>query len=193
MPFSLGKDWSLILYHNSKNGFFTSKFTSSFSLKNDRFSVISRIDDRFQTSEGYFEFILYYPDIEEWCQWKQLQNPLNVTDITKISFIPVTCEWQNIQYHQFKGLRKSLSSLAFLDSANYGDFFYAVGMYKEDSYYEGLPGPFWNYKDKTLWEEYLYMKVEDHSLLKYLYSVCSCHCYNSFTLSRIALFFVIMI
>ena len=173
MTFTLPKDFVLVLYHNARNGFFPSKRAAMFSQNRDRYSLLSRIDDRFKTSSNNFEFILYYPDIDEFCRWKQNENPLFVDKLESITFENIDCKWNERDSSQFKGLRKSLSSYSFLDSADNDAFFYAVGMYRNDSYNFGLPGPYWNYKNTILWEQYLYMKVEDPSLLKYLYSICS--------------------
>ena len=173
MNFTLPKDFVLVFYHNAKKGFFPSKKAAMFSQNRDRFSLLSRIDDKFRTSSNNFEFILYYPDLDEFCHWKQSENPLFVDNLDSITFEKVDCVWNELEIHPFKGLRKSDSFMSFLDSAASKSFFYSVGMYRNDSYNLGLAGPYWNYKNTILWEEYLYMKVEDPSLLKYLYSVCS--------------------
>ena len=173
MPLNLTNDWALIVHHNVSHGFFPSNVSALFSLKKETFSVVSRIHDRFKINNT-FEFILYYPDIDEYCHWKQIENPWTVDDMNNITFYPIDCKWENLSNpdQDFHGLRKSLSWHSVIDSTTQTSYFYAVGMYLKDSKTEnlGLPGPQWGYKNTTLWEQYLYMKVEDKSLLKYLYS-----------------------
>ena len=173
MSFTLPKDFVLIFYHNAKSGFFPSKQAAIFSQNSDRFSLLSRIDNRFQTSNNSFEFILYYPDVDEFCHWKQTENPILTDKTQPITFEDVNCSWHYLSHYPFNGLWKSTSINCFLDSGENNSFYYAVGMYHNDTNYPGLPGPKWEYNNETLWEEYLYMKVEDPTSLKYLYSVCS--------------------
>ena len=170
---SLSQDWALILHHHLRDGVFPSNVRAGFSQRTDRYSVLSRINDDFKINES-FEFILYYPDIDEFCQWKQSVNPLRAQPKSEIDFEPINCPFKDYKDVTFKGLRLSPYSYCLLDGINEdGRWHYAVGVLDLDPNYEGIPGPKWNYKNTTLKEQYLYMRVTDPLLLPYLYSICT--------------------
>ena len=183
---SLTQDWTLIFHHNLVDGIFPSNYSAGFSQRRHRYSVLSRVNDNFKI-DGYFEFILYYPDIEEYCQWKQNVNPMVAPCGSDIGFEPVNCTWDNFvpdPENNFTGLRLSPSEFTLLDGINDGRWHYAIGITKLDTpKYYGMPGPIWYYKNVTINESYLYMRVNNPLLLPQLFSICTVYG-QSITYSR---------
>ena len=72
-----GDSWFLIFHHNVKYGdLFKNEKVVHFYKGKNKFSLLSRINDKFKISDDYFEFMIYYPDYDDYVQFTQPTNPI---------------------------------------------------------------------------------------------------------------------
>ena len=80
-----GYQWLKLLYHNMTNfvGFANEDEAKNCNTEN-RYSILGELNESFKTNHK-FEFILEYPEFDEYLQWRQTNNPLeeeeNGTDV----------------------------------------------------------------------------------------------------------------
>ena len=72
-----GDSWFLIFHHNAKYGdLFKNEKEVLFYKGKNKFSLLSRINDKFKINDDYFEFMIYYPDYDDYVQFTQPANPI---------------------------------------------------------------------------------------------------------------------
>ena len=123
--------WTLIHYHNSKNGAFFGTIANakifnqnSPGFNNDLYSIVGLID-YIKTSIAY-EFRIFYPEYNKTNQWKQTFNPLSgpsstnpVTGYQGIKIELNTNGWGGLEFNGNNSL---------LDGSLYpGQWWYAIG------------------------------------------------------------------
>ena len=78
-----GINWLLIFYHNTKNqDYFVVESLFLFSNTPTMFSLWGLITEEFKI-DGYYEFLLEYPDYDGFNQWKQSKFPLDVQEVNE--------------------------------------------------------------------------------------------------------------
>ena len=166
--------WLKIFYHNSTGGIYFSNI--SHALKSDLpqlYSILGEINDNFKIN-GYFEFLLEYPEYSGYNRWKQQINPKDNPEFPNqqaIGYQEVSCSWKG-QY--FGGLvRSSRFSWTLLDgSTGYDNWYYAIGIYAPPSIYcyPKFPGPEGSY----VFEAYLWIRINNQIPLNNFLSYNSC-------------------
>lgn len=107
----------------------------------------------FKNSNGQYEFILEYPEWQNWNRWKQTSSPLANT-ITGYSAVKTT--WSK---SGFWGISISSSpSATYLDCGGSNNWWYAICSF--ENYNNGIPGPEISANDTiTKYFTYLYVRV----------------------------------
>ena len=131
----LGKRWLKIFYHDVTEGtkyYFQSDDEVLLSNTPQKFSILGLITPEFKIGE-YYEFLLEYPGIDGYNNWKQKLFPRDVeeslnTDSGYTCAVSegCSCSWTGTYW---KGLaRSSFTSNTFLDgSFNTGHWWFAIG------------------------------------------------------------------
>ncbi len=126
-----GGGWTLVHYHNSKNGAFFGTIENAKlynpnypGFSNDLYSIVGLID-KLKSSNTY-EFRLYYPEYNKTNQWKQTLNPLlsasltnPVTGYQSIKIEANTAGWGGLEYNGITSL--------FDGSVANNSWWYAIG------------------------------------------------------------------
>ena len=138
--------WALIFHHESKYGYFLNERQALLSYDIRKFSVLSKVDDSFKI-DGYFEYLLIYPDIDGYSQWKQSVNPIDAKPEQPNGYQNISFSWSD--GNSFNGLSRSSEKTTLLDGSPFQNtWFYAIGCYgHEGGTYMGIPGPNWTYND----------------------------------------------
>lgn len=114
MPFCGG--WTLIHYHNSKNGAFFGTISNARlynqnipGFTNDLYSIIGLLD--YLKTSNIYEFRIYYPEYNKSNQWKQTFNPLSgpsstfpVTGYQAIKIEANSNGWGGLEYNGVNSL-----------------------------------------------------------------------------------------
>ena len=166
--YEYGKLWMLLFYHNcTYDDFFVKDDEILFSNTSTKFSLFG-YGSSFK-SNGAYEFLLEYPEVEGHNRWRQTIFPLN-TDEAKSSengFISSSCDcsWTP----SFKGLIKSASNdKSILDCAQAGDWWYSIGAKTNYTYFHKIPGPIslvgQSYRSHYVSEVYLWIHAPKHGV-----------------------------
>ena len=134
--------------------------------------MLSRIDDSFKIQQ-FFEFVLVYPELQDYLQWNQTVNPIHAQPNTDNGYQRIRNPFTD--GYSFSGLSLSNSSATLIDGSPFeASWFYGIGLYGIGLHAEKtIPGPNWVYNGKSLSEVRLYIKIIDTSLLGKLYSYCT--------------------
>ena len=171
-----GKTWLKIFYHNSKNGDWFTSFDDLLSINTEmRYSILGLITEQFKSGD-YYEFLLQYPGIPGYNNWKQKIFPLdaNQSKHDNIHYLldsTCHCSWTTT----WGGL--SLSSTThqtFIDGSQDGNWWYSIGA--KEKYYDSpnqFPGP-----NEEVNEVYLWIRVPQ-KVLRQLFPF-SCQCSHRF-------------
>ena len=121
------KTWLLVFRHSTRKtvSFFT-KEEAKLNNEEDKFSIIAKIDETFKYDSKY-EFLLDYPETNEYCIWRQSLSPLKDTKdgnsaegFEPIRLIPNS--------YTFGGLQLSSVSRSLIDgSTSTICWYYAIG------------------------------------------------------------------
>ena len=138
-----GKPFLKIFYQftNSSSDFFNEN--DDFELINERnkFSILKHIDDRFKYND-YFEFLLEYPSLEGFNNWKQKIFPTKAEDPNSIGYLKEndSCTWEG---KEWGGLFKSSNfNASYLEgSVNTSLYWYTIGSKKSYMVENFFPGP----------------------------------------------------
>ena len=163
------QDWHLVFQHNSqKAGFFGELSRAKYSHKNNLFSVLGRINDLYKIN-GYFEFILVYPELKDYIQFEQDKNPLYTKNTDTFDCHISHFNWKHLQ--PFQCLTRSNFSKTLLEGQRtIHTWYYAIGLLKaETDYPDAIPGPGWNVSNTIIHEVSMFMKIIDKSLIRRLY------------------------
>ena len=185
--------WQLIFHHNSATGqWFKDEREAKLCNKKEKFSVLARIDDRYKIA-GYFEFLLLYPEIDDYLQWKQELNPIHAHPSDDIGFALIHKNWENSK--DFEGFTLSDSNYTYIEGqASQEQWFYSIGQYHQyEDLVNRIPGPQWTYNKVEFHEINVYMKVVDSSLIRNLYVLLNTCIYTRnirFYMSILTLIFI---
>ena len=165
------KRWLKIFYHNVTGGeqfYFQSDEEALWSHTPQKYSILGLISDKFKINE-YYEFLLEYPEIKGFNDWKQKIFPKDVDESKNIesgytcdSSEGCSCSWTG---KFWKGLSRSyLSYLTFLDgSYNNENWWYSIGAKQGHANRIAFPGPVYEgYRDgKHVYEVVLWIRCSD--------------------------------
>ena len=196
-PYSEDYPWFLIFHHNVKYGeLFKNKREALNYRGTHKFSLLSRINDRFKIDDQYFEFKITYPEYDDCVIFTQKTNPIHVDEIEE-GTVEVKKESNMNNHYNFTGLALGNNSFTLLDTNGKKDlWFYAIGQVNFVSAYNAsIPGPNWycNETNNLIYEVNLYIKIKDWSLLDYLYSFNTCNSQHYIQLRNLLYFTIIML
>ena len=176
------KNWLKIFYHNVRNGvYFESDDEVLRVNKQQKFSIIGLITPEFKIN-GYYEFLLEYPEVVGHNNWKQKIFPrdANETIGQDVGYKceeseGCSCSWTG---RYWKGLsRSSLPSFTYID----GSFitinsWFAIGVKTEYNNEAVIPGPAeLNAKDGIpVHEVYLWIRCSQR-MIQNLLNACTCY------------------
>ena len=156
--------WLKIFHHNSNGGiFFTNESNAKKSNLPNLYSIFWEISNKFKI-EGYFEFLLEYPELIGYNRWKQNVFPLEALKTDSISYIPIQNTWTGFGW---KGLYKSSRPESTLidGTSDLCCWFFSIGSYGK-YYSPRFPGPnIDGYAEPTVQEAILWLRITDLSIL----------------------------
>jgi hypothetical protein len=121
--------WRLIFRHKYETDadLFTSESEVLSCNSKKKFSILGTIDESFR-SNGVYEFLLEYPEVEGFNHWTQTKNPVTCQPNTENGYKGIHISWSSWYWH---GLSRSSTSSTFIDGSPFhGTFYYAIGLYK---------------------------------------------------------------
>ena len=136
-----GADWQLIFYHNAKGNIYFEKNSECLLFCNEtqRFSTLGILTENFKIN-GYFEFLIEYPERSSYYRWKQKKNPTKYN--SDVGFVPIHVPSSK---YEFNGLALSASSSGntFLEG-NIGKdtWYFSIGCYSKWVGDDWFPGPY---------------------------------------------------
>ena len=193
-----GNSWFLIFHHNVKDReLFTNKNEALFCRKKNKFSLLSKLNDNMKKNGDYYEFMITYPEIDDYIHFKQKTNPI-YTETIESETVQILHESKCTDHQDFLGLGLSKNGLTYLDgNGKQSNWFYAIGQFafENKTFTSSIPGPNWycnNNKNLLLHEVNLYVKVIDWNILQYLYAYKTCRIKNfySFTILKLLIFII---
>jgi len=164
-----GRTWVMIFNHDiDQGGYFNNFSDAMYSLNPHKYSIFQLISPDFIT-DGYFEFLLEYPDVSGFNQWRQDLLPWNNTEVNDENakgYQGISISWNASQWgglvlsNNYYSATYNVSTL--LDgSAGHVNWWYAIGCINPSSLYEGfMPGPNELVKKACLW-----MRIDKMELL----------------------------
>ena len=166
-PCLYNNSWFLVFFHDSSFGKFESKREGAYSLKKNKFSVLKNIDDSFKIN-GVFEFLLKYPNATGQNHWTQTVSPAYAQPNTENGYVPINISWRG---DGFQGLSLSNSSTAYIDGSPFHPHnFFAIGSMYNCGY---LPSFSWGNDNVRYYQVFLWMRVNDPSLIRKLFGFCT--------------------
>ena len=159
--------WLKIFYHDCRNNNFFNNYSEAiYSLNSKKFSILKNITDKYKIN-NFFEFLLEYPEVSGYNQWKQSLNPIdNIenSNPTALGYIPISISWNAWNWGGL--VLSSSSSWTLLDgSVGVSNWYYSVGSYFNTHYKPYFPGPaFTNSDDYRVSEVYLWVKLNYNPL-----------------------------
>ena len=140
VKYKYGASWQLIFFHNSTGRVLFTKDSPDLLIcnKTQQFSTLGTLTDNYKIN-GYFEFLLEYPEFNYLIHWRQKKNPIKSE--SNIGFIPLHVPDNPCP---FNGLAITRSkTYTFLDG-NVGStvWHYAIGSYGTWGGSESIPGPY---------------------------------------------------
>ena len=179
----LNRTWLKIFYHNSTNGKkFYKQYRNEMEYINeeDRFSILGLITDDFKVENGYYEFLLKYPEHPGgFNHWQQKVFPLTAEVNTDIGYH--RCDGCNITWDgmTWNGLANSnRTDQTFIDGCNNKKYWwYAIGAMQAHNSNESLqfPGPASDNEGYRVYSVYLYLRITDEMLSKLLLKTIGTH------------------
>ena len=143
MPKVTGKNAKLIFRHHlaSSSDYFTSESEFLSTNSPNKFSILGEIqrNQEYYKSNGYFEFILEYPELKGCNHWLQKVFPTLAAANEDNGFFDLGSSYPNNGWH---GLQKSSSTNTFLDGSPYSKYWYhPIGQKYEYAGNACLPHP----------------------------------------------------
>ena len=141
--YDLNVYWMKIFHHNSTgNIYFNSKSEALSCNSEKKFSLLGNLGE-YDKIDGFFEFLLEYPELSGYNRWKQEVNPLLIAENSNLSpatgYQPISISWNGSFWG---GLVKSSHSDTFLDgSTNIEYYWYSIGQLFDYKNTGGFPGP----------------------------------------------------
>ena len=143
----LNKRWLKIFHHNASGGiYFDTVEEALYTNKPQKFSIIGLITPEFKNND-YYEFLLEYPEVEGYNNWKQKLFPRDVSESLNMNSgytcdesQGCACSWTG---KYWKGLsRSSKTSDALLDGSFTEDhWWFAIGATNGYANEISFPGP----------------------------------------------------
>ena len=173
-----GRTYLLVAMQNSTTGIIFENLTESKHFTNQdqskyKFSILDEITNTHRYDNSYYEFLLCYPEKPICNRWKQTKSPTEYTETTvendtENNFIGY--ESIDSSFEMFKGLMISKQSYSYLEGAANidGDWWYAIGVYKEYEDYS-LPGIIKNEKGIKFHYYELFLRVPNLINQKHLH------------------------
>ena len=160
-----GAHWLLIFYHYSKNGNFFDNETAYKIDDEDRFSIIGMISPRFMY-DNYYEYLLEYPQVPGYNQWKQKKHIAETEPEQTALDIEYKPVHESFTSGNFSGMSKSLAykDTAFDGSPGIGGdnnyFWYAIGSFKTYKQFDNeFPGPYPVYGKGAVDTVFLWIRI----------------------------------
>ena len=147
--FAFNAEWVLIFFHNSTGGVYFSDFEEALEANSaQKYSILGEISDKDRIN-GFYEFLLEYPELTGYNRWRQRRSPTHEVDSTWPSkgYTPINISWTD---QAFGGLvRSSSSTNCFVEgSVGHVNWYYTIGAYIENGYMPNcdskkdcIPGP----------------------------------------------------
>ena len=156
-----GVTWQLIYYHNIVTGTLFNS-TSAYSISNEyQYSIIGSIGQNYK-KDGYFEYLLEYPELGGYNRWKQkidIKNTVSTQTPNDIGFTPIDIRFNN---PTFGGISKSNSKYSIFDGTpaagdSTHNYWYSIGPL--DKYYQinQFPGPYYGQHEEGVTLCYLWI------------------------------------
>ena len=170
-----GEDIFLLIFH--QNTFTNDLFeTESECLKTNsihKYSILKYINDDFKTGD-VFEFIMEYPEINEYGHCTQSKNPLEAEPNQDVNVRQMNSTWVNGM--NFIGLHQSSNpSMCYLEGTDHissvtgqPDWYYAIGQ-KVPWNTNCLAGPYASEKRLKIHQVFLWLKISNIDLLKRIF------------------------
>lgn len=178
-----GSKWVPLVLHNATGGSIVYSSVSEAlqctnSNKISNLYLFQKEHNIFKDINGFYEFILYYPGLNNYQRWKQRSNPVLTYDAVA-NYIPIHIPWTDQRWGGMARNNLSLSSASntFLSGTiNHGNWYYALCSFVNYSS-GGIPGPGSAKDCYSGWVKF-YVRVpqleqenfltDDYNLLKYL-------------------------
>jgi hypothetical protein len=153
-----GRTWVLLFRHFTYNkpAKYFANYDSSFhtTTNKDLFSLLTIINELMKVN-GKYEFLLEYPELNNYFHWRQTSNPLSVS--SSVSSSTIGFEPIHVPSNYFKGLGLGSSTTSGLLGICDGEcgWHYAIGCHN-NLYDPKFPGPdingdFYYVKQALLW------------------------------------------
>ena len=155
-----GKYWLKIFYHNSKEGHWFSESEINEVYEVDKFSILGLVKDI--KVNDYYEFLLQYPSVEGYNNWRQKVFPLDASQKNNDNIQYYIDETLHISWEHFwTGL--SLSSKTeetIIDGCGDGNWWFTIGAKKTYLEYNNMfPGPIIPTQEFPVQEVYLWIRL----------------------------------
>ena len=158
------KRWLKIFYHNSTGGvWFKNEEEINFIEEPQRYSILGLVNKKLNLG-GYYEFLLQYPEIEGYNNWKQKTFLFTTEESGNSGYScspqqGLNCTWNEMSW---KGLFKSTRNTTFIDGSNGFYWWYSIGSKTAFSSYDRFPGPAGgtaSVNGTTVTEVYLWIRI----------------------------------
>ena len=178
-----GKYWLKIFYHNSTNGNWFRDEEINEIYTEEKFSIFGLVKDL--KISDYYEFLLQYPSVEGYNNWKQKVFPLDASqsdndDVHYYVDDTLHISWPNFN---FSGLsRSSTRDSAILDGCNDGHWWFSIGA-KKDYHTESVntfPGPSTEEESYEVQEVYVWIRLPLQLIIPILRQSMQCTNTQSF-------------
>ena len=158
--------WLKLFYHRpgSNKEVFTSEEEFLSVDTDQKYSILYILNSKFKI-KGKYEFLLYYPDTDEYNWWRQTLIPYKDIEVEGVheakGYEPVVIQlddngWNGLVNSTIKDYNRKVICSYVDGSVGYSEWFYSIGM-KCDS--ELVPGGYSEWDS----EVYLYIRVNDVS------------------------------
>ena len=134
-----GVNWLKIFYHYSGNGDYFLNFNEALNISSpNKYSILLFIDDKYKINNK-FEFLLEYPEFNNYNRWKQSKHPLNNLDNDQLveGYEPIYIGFNS----GWVGLVKSSDSRTVIDGHAGGYWYYSIGTQIGGWTNNQFPGP----------------------------------------------------
>ena len=138
------RKWLLVFRHKFETNadLFSKESEVLFHESKNKFSILGAIDESFR-SNGVYEFLLEYPEVEGFNHWTQTKNPATCPPNTENGYKGINITWNTYGWHGLS--RSDPTSGAFIDGSPFSEgWFYAIG--QNANWFNAIPA-FVNYYD----------------------------------------------
>jgi hypothetical protein len=132
-----GSYWMLVFHHNhTESATFDSKEEAMSSNSKGKYSILNLLNDEYRTLKNgslKYEFIINWPNLSHYYQWRQTKNPLNEDDILGVPTVegyePIDVK---LKLYWFGGLAmdRNFSNALLNGCIGHLDWWESIGMLK---------------------------------------------------------------